>query len=74
MKFKDAHEEYCSVLGGIMGSKEFEKACIKFVKDYTNKHMDKTDDKEPITEADVFCGLELQDTPEQQSSFEHKRF
>ena len=45
MKFKDAHEEYCSVLGGIMGSKEFEKACIKFVKDYTNKHMDKTDDK-----------------------------
>ena len=54
MKFRNAHEENCLVLGGIMGSKEFEKACIKFVKDYTNKHMDKTDDKEPITEADVF--------------------
>ena len=37
-----------------MGSKEFEKLCIKFVKDYTNKHIGKTDKREPITEEDVF--------------------
>lgn len=37
-----------------MGSKEFEKMCIEFVKEYMNKHLDKTDKREPVTEEDVF--------------------
>lgn len=37
-----------------MNSKEFEKVCVKFIKDYTNKHFDKTDNREPITEEDVY--------------------
>ena len=32
-----------------MDSKEFEKVCVKFIKDYTN-----TDNRETITEEDVF--------------------
>ena len=37
-----------------MDSKEFEKVCVKFIKEYTNKHMDKTDNRKPITEEDVY--------------------
>lgn len=36
-----------------MGSDKFLNLCKKIVKDYTNEHMDKTDNKE-ITEDDVF--------------------
>lgn len=36
-----------------MNEKEFLKACKKAVADYTNRHIDQSDNKE-ITEADVF--------------------
>lgn len=36
-----------------MGNEEFLKKCIEIVKDYTNEHLDKTDNKE-ISIDDVF--------------------
>lgn len=36
-----------------MGDNKFEKMCKEIVRDYTNEHMDKTDNKE-ITVEDVF--------------------
>ena len=36
-----------------MNEKEFLKVCKKVVADYTNRHLDKSDNKK-ITEADVF--------------------
>ena len=36
-----------------MGNEEFSRRCIEIVRDYTNKHLDKTDNKE-ITLDDVF--------------------
>ena len=36
-----------------MGNDKFLKLCKKIVRDYTNEHLDKTDNKQ-ITEEDVF--------------------
>ena len=36
-----------------MGNEEFLKKCMEIVRDYTNEHLDKTDNKE-ITLDDVF--------------------
>ena len=36
-----------------MGNEEFLRKCIEIVRDYTNEHLDKTDNKE-ITLDDVF--------------------
>ena len=36
-----------------MGNEEFLRKCMEIVKDYTNEHLDKTDNKE-ITLDDVF--------------------
>lgn len=37
-----------------MKNSDFEKLCLKVVRDYTNEHMDKTDNFPEINEDDVF--------------------